>query len=175
MQTLVVNNHKGGSAKTTTTVNLAAALAARGMRILVIDMDPQCSASSWLGVANADHNVARAISGDVELADCIYETTAPGVHLVPATPALVADASRHESEIALGFMHAMTRLPRMWDVVLVDCPPTTGYLAVAPLAACQSVLIPVEAHVMALAGLSSLIAMTDRIRRVLNHDLEVEA
>ena len=68
----------------------------------------------------------------------------------------------------------MDHLPAIWDVVLVDCPPTLGYLAVAPLAACQGLLVPVEAHVMALAGLASLMAMMERVRDRLNPGLEVD-
>jgi ATPases involved in chromosome partitioning len=174
MRTIAVTNHKGGSAKTTTTVNLGAALAAKGRRVLVIDMDPQGSASSWLGVPNANYNITRAIRGNVDLAELVHETTAPGVQLIPSSPALIANASQQESDVALGFMRAMDHLPPIWDVVLVDCPPTLGYLAVAPLAVCQGVLVPVEAHVLALAGLASLIAMTERVRSRLNPGLQIE-
>jgi chromosome partitioning protein len=174
MRTIAVTNHKGGSAKTTTAVNLAAALGAEGKRVLVIDMDPQGSASSWLGVQSAAFNVTRAIHGNADLAELVHETTAPGVQLVPSSPSLIVNPGHEESDVAIGFMRAMDRLPSIWDVVLVDCPPTLGYLAVAPLAACQGMLVPVETHVMALAGLSSLIAMTERVRSRLNAGLEID-
>jgi chromosome partitioning protein len=174
MRTIAITNHKGGSAKTTTAVNLGAALAEQGRRVLIIDMDPQGSATSWLGVQNAHYNVARAIRGDADLAELVHETTAEGVQLVPSSPTLIANASLQESDVALGFMRAMDRLPSVWDLVLVDCPPTLGYLAVAPLAACQGVLIPVEAHVLALAGLASLMTMTERVRSRLNPGLRIE-
>jgi chromosome partitioning protein len=174
MRTIAITNHKGGSAKTTTAVNLGAALAEQGRRVLIIDMDPQGSATSWLGVQNPHYSVARAIRGDADLAELVHETTAPGVQLVPSSPTLIAHASLPESDVALGFMRAMDRLLPMWDVVLVDCPPTLGYLAVAPLAACQSVLVPIEAHVLALAGLASLMTMTERVRSRLNPSLRIE-
>jgi chromosome partitioning protein len=174
MRTIAITNHKGGSAKTTTAVNLGAALAEQGRRVLIIDMDPQGSASAWLGVPDASFNVTRAIRGNADLAELVHETTARGVQLIPSSPTLIANASQQESDVALGFMRAMDRLPPIWDVVLVDCPPTLGYLAVAPLASCQGVLVPVEAHVLALAGLASLVALTERVRSRLNPGLQIE-
>ena len=91
MRTIAVTNHKGGSSKTTTAVNLAAALGVVGKRVLVIDMDPQGSASSWLGVQNAPFNVTRAIHGNADLAELVHETTAPGVQLVPSSPSLIVN------------------------------------------------------------------------------------
>jgi chromosome partitioning protein len=137
-------------------------------------MDPQGSASAWLGVPDAAFNVSRAIRGGADLAELVHETTAPGVQLVPSSPTLIVNPGHEESDVALGFMRAMGRLPDIWDVVLVDCPPTLGYLAVAPLAACQGMLIPVEAHVLALSGLTSLMAMTERVRNRLNPGLRID-
>ncbi len=173
MRTIAVTNHKGGSAKTTTAVNLAAALGEDGRRVLVIDMDPQGSASSWLGVNNPDVGVVDAIRGRASLAHLVYETTAPGVQLVASSTALVATDWQDETNIALGFMEAMERLPKVWDVVLVDCPPSLGYLAIAPLAACNEALVPIEAHVLAMAGLTSLVETMTRIRGRLNSHLHL--
>jgi chromosome partitioning protein len=171
MRTIAVTNHKGGSAKTTTAVNLAAALGEGGRRVLVIDLDPQGSASSWLGVPDPEVGVIDAIRGRDALAHLVYRTTAPGVELVPASPGLVAADRSDETDIALGFLRAVERLPAMWDTVIVDCPPSLGYLAIAPLTACQEVLIPVEAHVLALEGIRSLLETMDRIRQRLNPEL----
>jgi chromosome partitioning protein len=173
VRTVAVVNHKGGSAKTTTTVNLAAALGELGRRVLVIDMDPQGSATSWLGAADADYGVIDAIMGRANLAHVVYETTAPGVGIVPASPQLVTSNSTGETEIALGFMRAVERLPAIWDFVLVDCPPSLGYLGVAPLAACQEALVPVEAHVLAMAGITSLLETMARIQVRLNPGLRL--
>lgn len=175
MRTIAVTNHKGGSAKTTTTVNVAAALGEGGRRVLVIDMDPQGSASAWLGVPEPEEGVIDAIHGRSPLAQLVYETTAPGVQLVPASPGLVAADRRDEMDIALGFVRAMERLPSMWDIVLVDCPPSLGYLAIAPLTICGEVLLPVEAHVLALGGITALLETMDRIRNRLNPDLKLSA
>jgi len=173
VRTIAVTNHKGGSAKTTTTVNLAAALGEGGLRVLVIDMDPQGSASSWLGVTDPQVSVVDAIRGRERLAHLVYETTAPGVQLVPASPALVASGPSDETDIALGFMRAMERLPPIWDLVFVDSPPSLGYLSLAPLTVCGEVLVPVEAHALALAGMSSLLETMDRIQRRLNPGLRL--
>ncbi len=173
MRTVAVANHKGGSAKTTTTVNLAAALGEAGCRVLVIDMDPQGSATSWLGVDDADYGVVDAVLGRAGLAQLVHETTAPGVGIVPASPQLVTAHAADETEIALGFIRAMERLPAIWDMVLVDCPPSLGYLGVAPLAACQEALVPVEAHVLAMAGMTSLLETMARIQVKLNPGLRL--
>jgi chromosome partitioning protein len=173
MRTIAVTNYKGGSAKTTTVVNLAAALGELGHRVLVIDIDPQGSASAWLGVDGAIDGVAEAIAGRIPLSELLYETTAPGVMLVPASPSIVVADPQQETQIALGFMRAMDRLPALWDVVVIDCPPTLGYLAIAPLSVCQEVLIPVEARVLAVAGLTGVLETMDRVRRRLNPGLRL--
>lgn len=173
MRTIAVAHHKGGTAKTTTTVNLAAALAEAGRKVLVIDMDPQGSATAWLGVRDPERSVVDSIRGDVELAHIVYETTAPGVHIVPASTGLVASTPGEETDTALGFIRAMEKLPPLWDYVLVDCPPSLGYLGIAPLTVCQEVLVPVEAHVLAMAGLSSLLETIGRARSRLNPGLRI--
>ena len=173
MRTIAVTNYKGGSAKTTTTVNLAAALGKLGHRVLVLDMDPQGSATAWLGIDDATEGLADAIHGRSPLAGLLYETTAPGVVIVPASPSIVVADPQQETQIALGFMRAMDGLPAMWDFVLVDCPPSLGYLAIAPLTVCHEALVPVEARVLAVAGLTSLFETMTRIRGRLNPGLRL--
>jgi chromosome partitioning protein len=173
MRTIAVTNYKGGSAKTTTTVNLAAALGKLGHRVLVLDMDPQGSATAWLGIDDATEGLADAIHGRSPLAGLLYETTAPGVVIVPASPSIVVADPQQETQIALGFMRAMDGLPAMWDFVLVDCPPSLGYLAIAPLTVCREALVPVEARVLAVAGLTSLFETMTRIRSRLNPGLRL--
>src|SRR3990170_70633 len=175
MRTLAITNHKGGSAKTTTAVNLAAAFGELGLRVLVMDLDPQGSASAWLGVPRDDRSASDALFGRAALHVLARPTTAPGVDLVPASPGLVAADRRQETEIALGIIRAVERTPPRWDLLIVDCPPSQGYLAIAPLAVCHEVLVPVESHVLALAGLSSVIATMERVSQRLNPQLTLSA
>jgi len=171
LKIIAVTNHKGGSAKTTTTVNLAAALAEFGHRVLVIDLDPQGSATQWLGLPLGDRPVLDAylVRGDVTAV--ITATTAPGVDLVPASYYLVAADRRQETAIALGIIRALERLPAMWDYVLIDCPPSHSPLALAPLGVAPWVLVPVEARVLALSGIASLVGTMDSVRERLNPNL----
>ncbi|MGO9204816.1 MAG: ParA family protein [Candidatus Limnocylindrales bacterium] len=175
MKTIAVTNHKGGSAKTTTTVSLAAALGEQGFRVLVIDMDPQGSATNWLGSPVAGRDVLDVYTGQANLADTVVSTSAPGVQLIPATLWLVAADRRQETDFALGFIRTIEALPPRWDYVFVDCPPSQGYLAIAPLSACQQVLVPVEAHVLALSGLVSLLETMQEVRERLNPTLTLSA
>ena len=175
MKTIAVTNHKGGSAKTTTAVNLASALGEQGFRVLVIDTDPQGSATSWLGSPVAGRDVLDVYTGQGDLAGFAVSTSAPGVQLVPSTPWLVAADRRRETDLALGVMRAIEALPPRWDYVFVDCPPLQGYLGIAPLSACQQALVPVEAHVLALSGLVSLLDAMQEVRARLNPELTLSA
>jgi chromosome partitioning protein len=175
MRSLVVTNHKGGTAKTTTAVNLAAAIGELGRLVLVLDLDPQASATRWLGGPPTDEGLRDVLAGRATLADIVCETSAPGVVLAPSSGWLVASEPAQETDIALGLMRAMERLPPLWDYLIVDCPPSTGYLSIAPLAVCQEALVPVEAHVLALAGLASLIGTMDRVRERLNRELSLSS
>ncbi len=175
MRLIAITNHKGGSAKTTTVVNLAAALAELAQRVLVVDMDPQGSATNWLGRPLADRSVLDAYLSRADLVPMVTPTTTPGVELVPSSPWLVAADRSQEIAIGLGIIGSLERLPDAWDYVLVDCPPTQGSLAVAPLAVCGSVIIPVETRVLALTGLVSLTGTMDAIRERLNTTLTLDA
>lgn len=171
---IAVVNHKGGSGKTTTTVNLAAAAAEVGRSTLVIDLDPQASASAWLGIRDGDRRLLDVLHGDARLADALRDTAVAGVELAPASPWLIhADATR-----ALGggdppLRRALSDLPRRWDYVLLDCPPAVGPLAAAALAAVDEVLVPVETHVLALDGLAQLLQSIERVRERLNPGLRL--
>lgn len=171
MKIIAITNHKGGSAKTTTTVNLAAALAELGRRVLVVDLDPQGSATEWLGQPLGDRTVLDAYLVRSDVTAVVTATTAPGVDLVPATYYLVAADRRQETAIALGIIRALERLPPMWEYVLIDCPPSHSSLAVAPLAVASYVVVPVEARVLALRGIASLMGTMDSVRERLNPDL----
>jgi chromosome partitioning protein len=176
VKTIAITNQKGGSGKTTTAVNLAAALVERGRQVLVIDLDPQASASQWLGVNDGGRGLLAVFTDNGNLLDIVYETGVSGLSLIPSSSWLVGVEKALAGEVGaeLLFRKALRKLPRdRWDFVLVDCPPSLGLLTVAALAAVTAVLVPVEAHVMALAGVASLLQTVEVVKDRLNPELEV--
>ena len=168
MRTVAVINRKGGSGKTTTTVNLAAALGERGKQVLVIDLDPQASASDWLGNRRSGRQLFDALVGTRELTGLVVPTSVSGVDLVPSSPWLVTAERTLLGDLSVAIARAIERLERRWAFVIVDCPPTLSYLAVGALAGVQEALIPVEAHAIALSGVAPVLSQIVRLRSALN-------
>ena len=175
MRAIAVSNHKGGSGKTTTAVNLAACLGERGQRVLLIDLDPQASATTWCGVHAAQRDVSQAFLHGDSLDTLVVHTTWPGVDVVPATSSLVGLEKALASEVGAETLlrRALSRadLAASWDYALVDCPPALGVLTINALAAVRDVLVPVEAHVLALAGLAQLLRVLGVVHERLNPEL----
>ena len=175
MRTIAVVNHKGGSGKTTTAVNVGAALAETGRRVLLIDLDPQASASRWLGVRDGGRLLLDALCGGGRLEDLVATTPQRGVELVPSSTWLLT------AERALlgqpGADHRLVSLlagaDARWDYLLIDCPPALGLLTVNAFAAVEELLIPVEAHFMALEGFAQLTQAIESARKRLNPALRI--
>jgi len=175
MRMITLSNNKGGSGKTTTTVSLASALAERSLRVLVVDLDPQGSATRWLGGAESSIGLVEFSEGLIRVAELVQTSTARGVDLVPTSPSLVPTGEASENQTGLAIVRAFRRLPDYWDLILVDTPPTLGYLSLAPLVASDYIVIPVEAHALAMPGVTSVIATVERARRQVNAELSPAA
>ena len=173
MRTITVSNNKGGSGKTTTAVSLASALAERGFRILVIDLDPQGSATVWLGGRESPLGLVEFSAGRTRVSELVKTSTAHGVDLVPTSPGLVPSGAGSENSVGVAIVRAFRRLPDYWDLIVVDTPPTLGYLSLAPLVASDYIVIPVEAHALAMPGVASVMASIERARRQVNTKLEL--
>jgi chromosome partitioning protein len=174
---MAVANQKGGVGKTTTAVNLGAALAELGYRALIIDLDPQGNATTGLGInaRNLEASVYDVILHDVAIEDCIEPTNLRNLFVVPAT----IDLAGAEIELVPAFSREL-RLKRAidsvledFDYVLIDCPPSLGLLTVNALAAAGEVVVPIQCEYYALEGLGQLLNNIERVRANLNPRLSV--
>jgi chromosome partitioning protein len=174
---LAVANQKGGVGKTTITVNLGAALADLGHRVLVIDLDPQGNATTGLGIEarNFDSSMYDVLLHDVPLEDCVEPTSIKNLFIAPAT----IDLAGAEIELVPAFSREL-RLKRTLEpvrddfgYVLIDCPPSLGLITVNALAAAGEVLVPIQCEYYALEGLGQLLRNVELVRGNLNPELEV--
>ena len=172
-------NQKGGVGKTTTTINLGAALAELGRKVLIVDFDPQGAASAGLGI-NA-HELDSTIydllvDSRPDIRTVIHETTAPGLDIVPANIDLSAAEVQLVNEVARE--QALKRVLRPvldeYDVILVDCQPSLGLLTINALTASHGVIIPLETEFFALRGVALLVETVERVKDRLNATLEID-
>ncbi len=173
MRAIAITNQKGGSGKTTSAVNIAAALG-RTHRVLVVDFDPQANASAWLGIKDGGSGLLEALTDGRPLAELAMPTETPGVEIIPASAWLRRAEKSLASEPGAEtiFRRALLKLPKKWDVVLVDCSPWLGLLTISALTACSELLVPVEASTMATEGLAALTQTVDKVREGLNPALK---
>jgi chromosome partitioning protein len=176
---MAIANQKGGVGKTTTAVNLGAALAELGHRVLVVDLDPQANATTGLGVEarNLDYSTYDVIMRETPLEDCIEPSSVRNLFVCPST----IDLAGAEIELVptfsreLRLRRALEAVVDQFQYVLIDCPPSLGLITINGLAAAREVLVPIQCEYYALEGLGQLLRNVQLVRSHLNAGLEVTA
>lgn len=176
-----IANQKGGVGKTTTTINLSAALVELGHRVLVVDLDPQGNASTGLGIEahNREYTTYDLLLGEVDIHDTIQTTDTKGLWIIPATVDLSSADIEMVSNEKRSFLLRDSLRQRALDsyaidYILIDCPPSLSLLTVNAMVASDSVLVPLQSEFFALEGLSQLITTVREVRQAANPNLRIE-
>ena len=176
---IAIFNQKGGVGKTTTNINLAACLAMKGKRVLVLDIDPQGNTTSGLGISkreleNTVYNVL--VDEDYDIKDAVIKTDVKGLDLIPAS----VDLAGAEVELVQiegrekALKQGLDKIKDDYDYIFIDCPPSLGLLTINSLAAVDSVLIPIQCEFYALEGVSQLVSTIELVKKSLNPSLEIQ-
>lgn len=178
---IAIANQKGGVGKTTTAINLAAGLVEQGVRVLLVDLDPQGNASTGLGVEPDQRRLTTydLILDEAPLEEVIQPTATAGLYICPANADLSsADIELVANEKRSFLLHDALRQPAMdgygFDFILIDCPPSLSLLTVNAMIACHSVLVPLQSEFFALEGLSQLMLTIREVRQTANPQLRIE-
>ena len=174
---IAVANQKGGVGKTTTTINLGAAMAELDQRVLIVDLDPQANATTGLGISSRglQSSVYEVMLQQTTVTEVVCATEVPNLEVVPSSLALAGA----EIELVTAFSRehrldrALVTVADDYDIIMIDCPPALGLLTINALVAAGEVLVPIQCEYYALEGLGQLVGNVELVRENLNPDLEI--